>query len=437
MKVWNEKEQKNRVAVVAAIRSPLAKAGTALKDCSAVYLGTSVIREVSRLADQKPEAIDEVVFGNAGTPSDAANITRVMALRAGLPESISAYTVHRNCASAMEAVAQGCLKIGNGMAETMIVGGTESMSQMPLLYAEPMKELFATLNFAKTTAEKVQKIMDFRPAWLKPVVALMQGLTDPVSGLNMGQTAEVLARDFKISRKTQDEFAVKSHLKAVKAQKEGRFAEEILPLVLEPSFQKHLDVDIGPRDGQSLEQLAKLKPFFDRENGTVTAGNACPVTDGAAALLLMNEKKAKASGLTILGTITGYSFTGCDPRRMGLGPYFSTAKLLKELNLSMKDIDLIELNEAFSAQVLANQYAFSSKQYAKDHLGWDEALGEIPDEKLNVNGGAVALGHPVGATGARLILTLLLEMRRRSSHRGLATLCIGGGQGAAFVLERN
>jgi len=433
---WTAKSQKNRVAIVSGIRTPFAKSGTQLKECSAVYLGVVAAREAMSLANVSEGDIDEVVFGNAGTPADAANISRVIALRAGVPEKTPAYTVHRNCASAMEAVAQGCMKIGAGLAQTMMVGGTESMSQMPLIFGDDMTEFFAKLNAAKTPADKMLLLGKFRPAMLKPIIAIMEGLTDPISGLNMGQTAEVLARDFHITRQEQDMFALRSHQRAVEAQKSGRFGEEIVPMPLEPKYRAFLDKDIGPRDGQSMEALAKLRPFFDRENGTITAGNACPVTDGAAALILMDEAKAKAEGREILGSIAGYAFSGCEPKRMGMGPIFSTAKVLDALGLPLQEIDLVELNEAFSAQVIANQRAFASKEYCQEKLGRSQALGEIKDDILNVNGGAVALGHPVGTTGIRLIVTLLKEMKRRGKKRGLATLCIGGGQGAAFVLER-
>jgi acetyl-CoA acetyltransferase family protein len=413
------------------------KAGTQLKTCTAVHLGVTALTEALAQVEMGNSHLDEVVFGNAGTPADAANISRVISLRAGLSEGTPAYTVHRNCASAMEAIAQGCLKIGSGLAEVMAVGGTESMSNFPLIFSPEMTELFSVMNFSKSSAEKIKKIAEFRPSWLKPVVSIMEGLTDPISGLNMGQTAEVLARDFKISRLTQDEFALKSHQKTVAAQKEGRFKKEITPIMVAPDFKKSVEADFGPRDGQTLEALQKLKPFFDRDNGTITPGNSCPITDGAVALILMNENRAKAEGREILGTISGFAFSGCEPKRMGMGPIYSSAQVLGALGLLVGDMDLIELNEAFSAQVIANQIAFASDKYCQEKLGLSKALGEISDDKLNVNGGAVALGHPVGATGARLVLTLLLEMQRRNVTKGLATLCIGGGQGAAFVLERN
>ncbi|MEZ4749873.1 MAG: thiolase family protein [Bdellovibrionota bacterium] len=402
MRVWQSKEQKSEVAIVSGVRTPFAKAGSKLKKNTAVQLGVTAVREAMARAELDPASVDEVVFGNAGTPADAANISRVISLRSGLGNSVPAYTVHRNCASAMEAVAQGCLKIGAGLADTMIVGGTESMSNMPLLYGEEMTELFSTLNFAKSPATKLQKAAEFRPGWLKPVVAIMEGLTDPISGLNMGQTAEVLARDFQISRETQDQYALRSHQKTVAAQKEGRFAEEILPTLLEPDYDECLEADFGPRDGQTMEALAKLRPFFDKENGTITPGNACPITDGAVSLVLMNAEKAKSEGREILGRISGFTFTGCEPKRMGMGPIHSTAKVLDEMGLPLSSIELVELNEAFAAQVIANQIAFNSKQYCVEKLGRSQELGELRDDILNVNGGAIALGHPVGATGRAL-----------------------------------
>jgi len=437
MKAWIGKTVKTRVAVVSGVRTPFAKAGAKLKSCSAVHLGVSAVRETMARAEWDYNKVDEVVMGNAGTPADAANISRVISLRSGFSESVPAYTVHRNCASAMEAIAQGCLKIGAGLAETMVVGGTESMSNMPLIFGDEMKELFATLNFSKSNVEKLEKITQFRPQWLKPIVSIMEGLTDPISGLNMGQTAEILARDFHINRTEQDAFAVRSHQRTVEAQHAGRFKDEVAPMVVEPDYSEILETDVGPREGQSMESLAKLKPFFDRENGTVTPGNACPITDGAVALLLMSEEKAKAEGKEVLGTISGFTFSGCEPKRMGMGPIYSSAALLDELGMDFSEVELVELNEAFAAQVLANQKAWGSDKYAQEKLGRRKALGELKDEILNVNGGAIALGHPVGATGARLVVTLLNEMKRRKVHKGLATLCIGGGQGAAFLLERN
>ncbi len=437
MKAWIGKEQKNKVVVVSAVRTPYAKAMTKMKDCAAVQMGVVAATEAIARANINKNQIEEVCFGNIGTPIDAPNISRVIGLRVGINESVPAYTVHRNCASAMEAIAQACLKIGSGMCDTMLVGGTESMSNMPLLYGDEMKELFSNLMNAKTAQAKIRTILSFRPHYLKPVVSILEGLTDPICGLNMGQTAEVLALDFGISRLSQDEFALRSHQKVIAAKKEGKFKDEIVPIVLPPTYSEYLDEDIGPRENQTLEALQKLKPFFDKENGTVTAGNSCQITDGAVALILMNEEKAKAEGYKVLSKIHSWAFAACEPKRMGLGPTFAISKLLQEVDLELSNFDLIELNEAFAAQVIANECALNSKKFCEEKLGRTSPVGELREDRLNVNGGAIALGHPVSTSGGRLIMTLSYEMKRRNINLGLATLCVGGGQGAAFIIENS
>ncbi|MGE4233350.1 MAG: acetyl-CoA C-acyltransferase [Bacteriovoracia bacterium] len=426
----------NEVWVIDGLRSPFAKAGTALKDVKAVGLGVPVLRELINKIGLDPKTVDEVVIGNTGNPEDSANISRVIALEAGIPRNIPAYTVHRNCASAMEAVAQAFLKIKTGSAKVMVAGGTESMSNLPLIYSKPMTDLFASLMMSKTTGQKLQAISKFRPYFLKPIISIQEGLTDPVCGLNMGQTAELLAKENNISREEQDRFAVSSHQKAVAAQERGRFKKEISPIPLPPKMDQFLTEDVGPRKGQSLEQLAKLKPYFDRKNGTVTVGNACPITDGSCFLVLMDSEYAKANGYKPLGKIKSAAFAALEPERMGLGPVYSTPKALDQAGLTMKDIGLVELNEAFAAQVISCQKMFASAKFAQEKLGRSEAVGELRDEILNVNGGAIALGHPVGTTGARIVLTLLKEMQERNVQFGLATLCIGGGQGGSVVVER-
>ena len=425
------------VWVIDGLRSPFAKSGAALKDMKAVQLGVPVLRDLLYKLSLDPKNIDEVVIGNTGNPEDAANIARIVALESGVPQNVPAYTVHRNCASAMEAVSQGFIKIKAGMADTVIVGGTESMSNMPLIFSKPMTQLFAALMTAKSTGQKLAVLSKFRPAYLKPIIAIQEGLTDAVCGLNMGQTAELLARESGITREDQDRFALKSHEKAVAATESGRFKREISPLSVPPKYDSFLAEDFGPRKGQTLEALGKLKPYFDRKNGTVTVGNACPITDGSCMLVLMRADKAKALGYTKpLAKIRSFAFAGLEPERMGLGPAYSSPKALDAAGISMKDIGLVELNEAFAAQVIANQKMFASKKFAEEKLGRSEAVGEIRDEILNVNGGAIALGHPVGTTGARLVLTLGKEMQERNVQFGLATLCIGGGQGGSVVLER-
>jgi acetyl-CoA acetyltransferase family protein len=266
-------------------------------------------------------------------------------------------------------------------------------------------------------------------------VALAEGLTDPICGLNMGETAERLAREFRISREAQDEFALLSHRRAVAATESGRLGEEIAPLYVPPSYTQTMVEDFGPRKDQTAEALARLEPYFDRRHGTITVGNACPVTDGACAVLVMSEEAARAGGYRPLGRILSIAFAGLDPARMGLGPAYATPLALERAGARMADVDLVEINEAFAAQVIANEIAFASERFARDELGRGEAIGGIDRLHMNVNGGAIALGHPVGVSGARLVLTLLKEMRRRQASLGLATLCVGGGQGAAMLLE--
>jgi acetyl-CoA acyltransferase len=263
----------------------------------------------------------------------------------------------------------------------------------------------------------------------------MQGLTDPFVGINMGQTAETLAKEWALSRRTQDEFALRSHQLASKASKDGRLKNEMTVVQLAPRYEETISEDIGPRDGQTIEALTKLRPFFDKNTGTITAGNSCPITDGAAMMLLMSREKAQSLGYKPIAKIRGYGFAGLEPERMGLGPVYSTPVALKRAGLTMSQIGLVELNEAFAAQVLACQKAFDSDQFGQEKLGLPGKLGEIKSEIMNVNGGAIALGHPVGTTGTRITLTLAKEMQRRNIQFGLATLCIGGGQGGSIILE--
>lgn len=423
------------VVVLGGIRTPFCKAGTALKDVHAAQLGRIPAEELLlRLAIPAAE-IDEVVFGNVAQPADSANIARVIALRSGLPESTPALTVHRNCASGMQAVSAACDRIRLHHADLVLVGGVESMSGIPLLFPPSGQRKFFALARARGLGKKLRAMLRFRPRDFKPVVGLEVGLTDPVCGLNMGDTAENLAREFSISREDQDAFALESHNRALRALSEGVFAEETVPVYAPPGYHPVLE-DVGPRKGQSLEALAKLRPFFDRRHGTVTVGNSCPITDGGVALVLASEEKAREMGKEPLGHVLSYSYRGCPPHRMGLGPVFATPIALEQAGLKLTDMDRIEMNEAFAAQALACKIAFASRDFARREMGLDEAVGEIDPDKLNVNGGAIALGHPVGATGARLILTLLEELRRKGLRRGLATLCVGGGQGGAMVVER-
>jgi len=423
----------NAAWILAGVRTPFAKAGTAFARTPVYELGRIAVGELLARQELDPARLDEVILGNCAQPAEAANVARVTALRAGVPESVPGFTVHRNCASGMESVADAALRVRAGAARLVLAGGMESMSMIPLQYPVEYGVWLEGLMRAKTPLAKLAAFARFKPALLRPRISLMEGLTDPVCGLNMGQTAEVLARDWRLTREAQDAFALTSHQKTVAAR--DRLREEIVPVFPAPASAMVAD-DVGPRDGQTLEALAKLKPFFDRRNGTVTVGNSCPVTDGAVALLVGDDATAAAWPTPPLGRIVSFAFAGLSPKRMGLGPVYAMARALGEASLTLDDMELIEINEAFAAQVLACLAASKSADFARESLHRDRALGEIPLEKLNVNGGAIALGHPVGASGARLLLTLLLELRRRGLKRGVASLCVGGGQGAAFVVER-
>jgi acetyl-CoA C-acetyltransferase/acetyl-CoA acyltransferase len=421
------------IAIVEGVRSPFAKAFGPLAGVPAQELGRLVTGALLQRADLRPDSVDQVVFGNVALPADAANIARVIALLAGIPQDRIAHTVQRNCASGMEAVTTAAQLIQLGEARRVVAGGTESMSRIPLLYNEEATALFQRLGRARSWWGRWRTLLRFRPRHFRPVVAVKLGLTDPVSGLIMGETAEVLAEDWGIARQQQDEFALESHRRASAAQAKCLFGAEIISVPAELAGQE-VKQDVGPRKEQTLEALAKLKPFF-RKDGTVTVGNSCSLTDGAAAVLVMPGEAARAEGRAILGYLRGYAYAGCDPRRMGLGPAFATNKLLERTGLTLRDIDLVEMNEAFAAQVLANERAFASDRFAREQLGRGAALGTLDPARLNVNGGAIALGHPVGATGTRLVITLLKELKRRGLRRGLATLCVGGGQGGALLLE--
>lgn len=432
---------KERIAIIAGFRSPMGKAGGVLKNLTAHDLGARIAREVILRSKINPSKIDEVIIGNVAQPAEAANIARVIALKAGVPESVPAFTVHRNCASGMEAITTSASKILNGESAIILAGGVESMSNIPLFFNKKMTGLFANLAKARTLGQKLSAIFSFRLNFLSPVIGLVQGLTDPISGLIMGCTAENVAKDFKITRKEQDEFALKSHQKAERAMGDGTFKAEIIPVFNnDEKNSKIIEEDEGVRKGQKIEDLSKLKPYFEKVTGTVTVANSSQITDGAAFVMLMSESQAKEMqkelGFEILGYLRDFAYAGLDPSRMGLGPVFATKKLLDKTGLSLQDFDLIEINEAFAAQVIGCVRAFASDEFCQKHFGVN-ALGQIDENILNVSGGSIALGHPVGMSGTRIIIHALRELKRRGKNRALATLCIGGGQGGAVVLEVN
>ena len=424
------------VVIVDGLRTPFLKAWTDFMKIPAHDLGSIVARELLERLNIEGKQLAEVIIGNIAQPPEAANVSRIIALQAGIPQQVPAFTVQRNCASGMESIANAWYRIQVGDGDIYLAGGVESMSRIPLLFNEAATKWFGQLNKARTLGQRLGTIAKFEFGFLNPVVGLMLGLTDGYCGLNMGQTAEILAKEFKISREEQDKFAMHSHHKAEKATKDGTLREEIVPVPIPPKFDKMVMDDNGFREGQSMEALGKLKTVFDRANGTVTAGNASQITDGAAMVLVMSAEKANELGYEPLGKIRSFAFAGLDPSRMGLGPAYSTPMALDKAGVEMKDIQLVEINEAFAAQVIANLKIFESDELTKKYLDRDKAAGAITPEILNVNGGAIALGHPVGSSATRLVITLLKEMKRRDLNLGLATLCVGGGQGAAFVFER-
>jgi len=395
------------VVIAGCCRTPQGSHGGALKDVPAQKLAEIVFRETLARTKIDPALLDEVILGCIGQPSEAANIARVAALMAGVPKEVTGYTVQRNCASGLEAITSAWRAIQAEEGELYLVGGAESMSNIPYV-----------VKGARWGLRLRHSVF---------VDALWEGLTDPICGQIMGRTAENVAELYGITRQEQDEYAVMSHKKAFMATRMGKFKEEIVPVTVEKKVagqvvaSEPITQDEGINPTLTVQKLA-LYPTVFKENGTVTPGNACPITDGASAMIVATERKAKELGLEILGYIRAYAYAGVDPAFMGIGPAYAIPKALKKAGLKLTDIDLIELNEAFAAQVLA------VGKILKDE-GWDW-------NKVNVNGGAIALGHPVGATGARLVTTLLYEMRRRDVKYGMATMCVGGGQGGAIIVER-
>ncbi len=425
-----------RLAILAGIRTPFARAGGALAAFHAEELGALAAGELLLRTGFDPALIDEVILGSVGQGSRAPNLARVVALLAGVPESVPAVTVNRNCGSGFQALTTAMDRMLAGRGEIFLVGGAESMSNYPLEYGPGMRRLFLRLMKARSLPARLRALLGFRLRHLRPRVALEEGLRDPVAGLSMGETAEVLAREFRISRESQDDLALESHRRAAAAA--AKLREETFDLV-PPDGGGGTPVvrdDTGVRPGQSIEALAKLRPYFDRRHGSVTVGNSCQVTDGAVACLVASEERAAALGLKPLGFLADHAWAGLSPRRMGLGPVLAMARLLARGGLTVGDIDLFEINEAFAAQVLACLAAAASPAFCTTEADLAAPLGRIPRDRLNVNGGAIALGHPVGASGARLVLTLLHELARRGLRSGVAALCVGGGQGGALRLDR-
>lgn len=394
----------------------------------AVYAG----RELLKRQPFTPDKIGETVIGCAMPSPYEANIGRLIALRLGCGDKVPGWTVHRNCASGMQALDSAAKDIALGRHQLVLAGGTDAMSRAPLLFNDKMVNWFARWFRAKSLGARLKLVAQFRPSFLAPVIALMCGLTDPIVGLNMGQTAENIAHKLGISREEMDAFAVESHKRLANAIEQGNMNE------VEALYDAKGNVytkDTGLREDSNVEKLATLKPMFDKKFGSVTAGNSSQITDGAAILLLANADAIKEFNLPVLGKIIDCNWAACDPAFMGLGPVYATAPLLQRNKMKVKDIDFWETNEAFATQVLGCLKAMQDENFCREELGLTSALGEIDRSKLNVDGGAIAIGHPIGASGARIVLHLLNVLKRNNAKYGVANICIGGGQGGAMLIE--
>lgn len=421
------------IYIVDGARTPFLKAQKGPGPFSASDLATQAGRALLLRQPFLPSDLDEVILGCAAPSPDETNIGRMVALRLGCGKKVPGWTVMRNCASGMQALDSAIANIQCGRAELVLAGGVDALSRAPLLYSDAMVRWFAAMMGMRTVNQKIRHFFKLRPAaLLTPVVGLMKGLTDPVVGLLMGQTAENLAWKFGIKRQQMDEFAVRSHQRAVAAREAGHL-HEIVPVV-DGTGQVYAEDD-GVRADASLAGMAKPKPFFDKKYGQITAANSSQITDGAAWLLLASEAAVEKWGLQPLGKIVDSQWSGLEPEQMGLGPVHAATPLLQRHGLGLADVDYWELNEAFAAQVLACQAAWQDAAYCREQLALPGAFGAIAEDRLNVDGGAVSIGHPVGASGARIVLHLLHVLRRQQAKRGVATICIGGGLGGAMLVE--
>jgi acetyl-CoA acyltransferase len=422
-----------RVAIVGGLRTPFVKANTVFNDLTALDLGRIVVQELVQRYDLPPDEIDQVVFGQVVPSLTASSIAREVVLLAGLPRKIETHTVMRACATSVQAAVSVAQAILLGQADVGLAGGTESMSDPPIFTSRPLAHALVSASKAKNLASRVKP---FQKLKAKDLVPVPPAIAEYTTGLSMGDSAEKMAKENGITRREQDEIAFASHVNAARAWKQGLFRDEVMSVPVPPKFKVVADTDNIVRSDTTLEALAALKPVFDRRYGTVTAGNSSPLTDGAAALILMSEEKAKALGYEPLGFLRSWAFAATDPADQLLqGPAYAAPIALDRARLTLKDIDLIDMHEAFAAQVASNIQAFESRAFA-EKLGRRAPLGEVDRSRLNVNGGSISLGHPFAATGARILHQSLRELKRRNLGKALVTVCAQGGQGAAVVLER-
>lgn len=422
-----------RVAIVAGCRTPFARAGTVFRDLSAVDLARYAARELLTRSEIAPALVDQVIFGQVVPSVLAPNVAREVSLLPHFPRTIPAFTLNRACASSNQAIAVGHDQIALGQADVVIAGGTELLSDVPILHTRRFSALLVEASKAKTLGARLGVLARVRPRDLVPVTP---AIAEPSTGMTMGQSAEKMAKENGITRDAQDRFALRSHQLAARGTADGRLTAEIAPVFVPPAYADVVVADNGVRADASLEQLAKLKPAFDRCYGTVTAGNSSPLTDGAAAVLLMSQEKAQALGYRPLAYVRSYAVAAVDPGdQLLMGPAYAVPEALERAGIAWKDLGLVEMHEAFASQALSNAQAFASRAWAEEHLGRSEAVGEVDWDIVNVMGGSLAIGHPFGATGSRITTTLANEMRRRDVQFGLVSVCAQGGMGFAMVLE--
>jgi acetyl-CoA acyltransferase len=423
-----------RVAIVAGLRTPFVKSGTAFKDLSALELGKQVVAELVQRAEVPPSAIDQIVFGAVIPSVQLSNIASEVGLAAGLPKSVDAYSVVRACATSLHAMTAAADAIALGELDLAIVGGAEAMSDVPIMYSRPVAQAVVAASRGRTLMEKLQAFSEVSAKDLLPVPP---AIAEYSTGLSMGESAEKMAKENGITREAQDAFAHRPHSFAAQAWESGKFAKEVMRVLTGKNFDNVVAEDNIVRKDSKLEGYANLKPVFDKRYGTITAGNSSPLTDGAAALVVCAEERARELGLRPLGFLRAHAYAAVDPGWQLLqAPAFSAPKALRRAGMKLSDIDLLEIHEAFAAQVLSNLQAWASKKFADEHLGGAAPIGEVPEEKINPRGGSIALGHPFGATGARLVHQALRELEEKNKNTALVSVCAAGGLGAAVILER-
>lgn len=423
----------NRVAIIAGCRTPFVKASGSFKELTALELGRACVKELINRTEIDVNEVDEIVYGTAINKPTVGNIARDIALTIGLPKSVTGHSVQMACATGVRAIASAAASIAVGSSHVAIAGGAESLSDVPMMLSEPYRRIVMEANSKKTQEEKMYTMLQVK---LQDMMPATISISEPYTGLTMGEHCELMNREWGVTREEQDEFAFRSHLLAGRAIEDGRLKAEIATIYA-PNDYKPINEDDIVRKNPDRAKITSLKPAFDKEFGTITPANSSPLTDGASAVLLMSEERAKALGYTPLGYIKAWSFVGLDPDAgLLLGPAHATAKLFKQTGLTLKDMDLVEMHEAFAGQVLCNLKAFASKKFNEEKLGRSEPIGEVDMERFNVCGGSISVGHPFGATGARILTTLANEMNRRNNHLGMLTVCAGGALGTTLVVER-